>query len=116
MRDVTAREHMSMFFSILIPAYNCERYIDDCINSIMKQSCNDFEVIIINDVRLYGRANQYSTTEAHMPPNHRQYSQWNGERFRRWRARLARTRVWWFPPYCPATRWSSRDIRAAWGD
>lgn len=49
MRDVTAREHMSMFFSILIPAYNCERYIDDCINSIMKQSCNDFEVIIIND-------------------------------------------------------------------
>ena len=71
---------------------------------------------ICSHVRLYGRANQYSTTEAHMPPNHRQYSQWNGERFRRWRARLARTRVWWFPPYCPATRWSSRDIRAAWGD
>ena len=26
---------------------------------------------ICSHVRLYGRANQYSTTEAHMPPNHR---------------------------------------------
>ena len=32
--------------------------------------------------RLYGRANQYSTIEEHMPPSHQQYVQWNGERFR----------------------------------
>lgn len=43
---------------------------------------------ICSHVRLYGRANQYSTTEAHMPPNHRQYSQWNGERFRRWAGKI----------------------------
>lgn len=43
---------------------------------------------ICSHVRLYGRANQYSTTEAHMPPNHQQYSQWNGERFRRWGAKI----------------------------
>jgi hypothetical protein len=43
---------------------------------------------ICSHVRLYGRANQYSTTEAHMPPNHRQYSQWNGDRFRRWAGKI----------------------------
>ena len=43
---------------------------------------------ICSHVRLYGRANQYSTTEAHMPPNHRQYSQWNRERFRRWAGKI----------------------------
>jgi hypothetical protein len=37
-------------------------------------------------VRLHGRAGQYSTTEEHMPPNHQQYIQWNGERFRKWAA------------------------------
>lgn len=34
--------------------------------------------------RLYGRKNQYSTFENHMPPNHQQYAQWNAERFIRW--------------------------------
>lgn len=38
-----------MFFSILIPAYNCEKYIDECIRSIMNQKCYDFELIIAND-------------------------------------------------------------------
>lgn len=39
---------------------------------------------ICSHPRLYGRANQYSTTESHMPPNHQLYVQWNGDRFRRW--------------------------------
>ena len=34
--------------------------------------------------RLYGRPNQYSTLEAHMPPDHQKYVQWNGERFISW--------------------------------
>lgn len=33
--------------------------------------------------RLYGRKNQYSTTEDHMPENHKLFT-WNGERFRKW--------------------------------
>ena len=37
---------------------------------------------ICSHIRLYGRPNQYSTVEAHMPPNHQKYVQWNGERFR----------------------------------
>jgi transposase len=43
---------------------------------------------ICSHPRLYGRANQYSTVEAHMPPNHQQYVQWNGERFRKWAAKI----------------------------
>jgi hypothetical protein len=43
---------------------------------------------ICSHQRLHGRANQYSTQEAHMPPNHQKYMQWNGERFRSWAAKI----------------------------
>ncbi len=43
---------------------------------------------ICSHPRLYGRANQYSTLEDHMPPNHKQYVQWNGERFSKWAAKI----------------------------
>ena len=33
-------------------------------------------------------ANQYSTVQDHMPPNHQQYVQWNGERFAKWAAKI----------------------------
>ena len=35
--------------SIIVPAYNCEKYIDECIESIIKQKNNLIEIIIIND-------------------------------------------------------------------
>ena len=34
--------------------------------------------------RLYGRKGQYSTVTEHMPPEHQQYLEWNGDRFRKW--------------------------------
>ncbi len=34
--------------------------------------------------RLYGRFGQYSTVEDHMPEKHKQYTQWNAERFVSW--------------------------------
>jgi len=43
---------------------------------------------ICSHPRLYGRANQYHTVEDHMPPNHQQYVQWNGERFAKWAAKI----------------------------
>lgn len=43
---------------------------------------------ICSHPRLYGRTNQYSTTEDHMPPNHQQYVQWTGERFCKWAAKI----------------------------
>lgn len=36
-------------FSIIIPAYNVEKYIGSCIESVLQQSFSDFEILIIND-------------------------------------------------------------------
>ena len=35
--------------SIIVPVYNVERYLRRCIDSILKQTFRDFEVILIND-------------------------------------------------------------------
>lgn len=43
---------------------------------------------ICSHIRLYGRPNQYSTTESHMPEKHQQYIQWNGDRFRNWAGKI----------------------------
>ena len=40
---------MSKILSIIIPVYNVEAYIEDCINSIIPQLDNRIEVIIVND-------------------------------------------------------------------
>lgn len=38
-----------MEISIIIPVYNAQRYLDCCINSIRKQSFENYELILIND-------------------------------------------------------------------
>ena len=38
-----------MKFSIVIPVYNVEGYIEKCLNSIKIQTYSNFEVIIVND-------------------------------------------------------------------
>lgn len=35
--------------SIIIPIYNAELYLSNCLNSILKQTYDDFEVIMIDD-------------------------------------------------------------------
>ena len=35
--------------SIILPVYNCERYVGECIGSILRQDFADFELIIIDD-------------------------------------------------------------------
>lgn len=37
------------FFSILIPAYNAERYLSRCINSLHIQEFQNYEIIIVDD-------------------------------------------------------------------
>ena len=39
---------------------------------------------IANHKRIIGKRGQYSTVEEHMSKNHQLYSQWDGNRFRRW--------------------------------
>lgn len=38
-----------MFFSIVIPLYNKERYIKSTLDQVLNQSFQDFEIIVIND-------------------------------------------------------------------
>lgn len=38
-----------MKFSVIIPVYNVEAYLVECLDSVMNQSCQDFEVILIDD-------------------------------------------------------------------
>ena len=36
-------------FSIIIPVYNVSKYLDKCISSVLEQTYNDYEVILVND-------------------------------------------------------------------
>ena len=35
--------------SVIVPAYNLENYIEECIQSICTQTYSDIEIIVIND-------------------------------------------------------------------
>ncbi|MBJ6746085.1 glycosyltransferase family 2 protein [Streptococcus sp. 121] len=36
-------------FSVIVPIYNVEDYIEDCVNSVLMQSYDNFELILVND-------------------------------------------------------------------
>ena len=38
-----------MFFSVIVPVYNVEKYLGECVDSIISQSCGDFELILVDD-------------------------------------------------------------------
>ena len=40
---------MNSMISIIVPVFNVSRYIDRCINSLVSQTYNDLEIILIND-------------------------------------------------------------------
>lgn len=51
--------------SIIVPIYNCEHYIDKCVNSLIEQTYSNIEIILINDgstdnsiSKCYGIANK----------------------------------------------------------
>ena len=35
--------------SVIIPSYNAESYIEECVNSVLSQSLKDFELIVVDD-------------------------------------------------------------------
>lgn len=38
-----------MLFSVIVPVYNVEKYLEKCVNSILRQTCTDFEAILVDD-------------------------------------------------------------------
>lgn len=38
-----------MKISIVVPVYNCEKYLDECIKSVLNQTCDSWELILVND-------------------------------------------------------------------
>lgn len=37
------------FFSVIIPVYNVEKYLEDCIQSILANKCDSYEIILVDD-------------------------------------------------------------------
>ena len=37
------------YFSIVIPSYNRIRFLPETIDSILKQTCQDFEILVVDD-------------------------------------------------------------------
>ena len=35
--------------SVIVPVYNVEKYLPKCLDSLVNQTFDDFEVIVIND-------------------------------------------------------------------
>lgn len=40
---------MSKLVSVIVPVYNVEKYIDECIVSILGQTYNNIEIILVDD-------------------------------------------------------------------
>ena len=38
-----------IFFSIIIPVFNSEKFIKECVQSVLSQNFNNLEIILIND-------------------------------------------------------------------
>lgn len=36
-------------FSVVVPVYNVENYLSQCLNTLVNQSFKDFELILVND-------------------------------------------------------------------
>ena len=49
LKNSLEKENKNVEVSIIIAAYNCEDYIDDCIKSLINQTIHNFEIICVDD-------------------------------------------------------------------
>ncbi|MEG0913571.1 MAG: glycosyltransferase, partial [Oscillospiraceae bacterium] len=38
-----------MLLSIILPVYKVEKYLDDCVKSVISQSFDNYEIILVDD-------------------------------------------------------------------
>ncbi|MBQ8479035.1 MAG: glycosyltransferase family 2 protein [Akkermansia sp.] len=50
------KEHSHCKISLIVPVYNAERYFADCLESVLAQTYQDYEVVIVNDGSTDGSA------------------------------------------------------------
>ena len=54
--------------SIIIPVYNAEQYLRQCLDSVVNQTVKDIEIIIVNDSSTDGSRNiieEYTKRDTH---------------------------------------------------
>lgn len=56
-----------MKFSVVVPVYNVEAYLDDCLRSLQTQDYSDYEVICVNDGSTDGSRKILTAWEKRMP-------------------------------------------------
>lgn len=55
---------MRPLLSIVIPAYNCVAYLDECLRSVLDQLPEDYELIVVDDGSTDGAADSLASYEA----------------------------------------------------
>ena len=48
-KKIDPKEENKLLFNILVPLFNSEKYIDKCLNSLVKQSYKRFQVQVVDD-------------------------------------------------------------------
>ena len=48
-KELNYKKNQQFLFNIIIPVFNAEKYLEKCINSIIKQSFKNFQVKIVDD-------------------------------------------------------------------
>ena len=49
MMEINTQENVKPDISVIIPTYNVEKYIEECIDSLRKQTWENFEIICVDD-------------------------------------------------------------------
>ena len=48
-KELDYKENPKFLFNIIVPVFNAEKYLDKCLNSIIKQSYKNFQVKVVDD-------------------------------------------------------------------
>ena len=51
-KELDYKENQQFFINIIVPVFNSEKYLEKCINSIIKQKFKNFQVKIVERYNL----------------------------------------------------------------